>query len=83
MSTNLFHQVNLVEWLKTMVAERRTEEVIDPKLAEKPSPKALKRALLVALRCIDPDANKRPKMGHTIHMLEMDDLLFRDVRLNP
>ncbi|KAL6649125.1 hypothetical protein ACP70R_013349 [Stipagrostis hirtigluma subsp. patula] len=71
-------EVNLVEWLKTMVAERRAEEVVDPKLAEKPSPKALKRTLLVALRCVDPDANKRPKMGHVIHMLEMDDLLFRD-----
>ncbi|CAL4920506.1 unnamed protein product [Urochloa decumbens] len=71
-------EVNLVEWLKTMVAERKAEEVVDPKMAEKPSPKTLKRALLVALRCVDPDANKRPKMGHVIHMLEMDDLLFRD-----
>uniref|UniRef100_A0A0D9VNX4 non-specific serine/threonine protein kinase n=1 Tax=Leersia perrieri TaxID=77586 RepID=A0A0D9VNX4_9ORYZ len=57
-------EVNLVEWLKTMVAERKAEEVVDPKLAEKPSPKALKRALLVALRCVDPDGHKRPKMGH-------------------
>lgn len=71
-------EVNLVEWLKTMVAERKAEQVVDPKLAEKPSPKALKRALLVALRCVDPDGHKRPKMGHVIHMLEMDDLLFRD-----
>ncbi|XP_066384261.1 probable serine/threonine-protein kinase At1g01540 isoform X2 [Miscanthus floridulus] len=71
-------EVNLVEWLKAMVAERKTEEVVDPKMAEKPSPKTLKRALLVALRCVDPDANKRPKMGHVIHMLEMDDLLFQD-----
>ncbi|XP_062209695.1 probable serine/threonine-protein kinase At1g01540 [Phragmites australis] len=70
-------EVNLVEWLKTMVTERRAEEVVDPKLAEKPSPKVLKRSLLVGLRCVDPDANKRPKMGHVIHMLEMDDL-FRD-----
>uniref|UniRef100_A0A0E0CUG3 Protein kinase domain-containing protein n=1 Tax=Oryza meridionalis TaxID=40149 RepID=A0A0E0CUG3_9ORYZ len=57
-------EVNLVEWLKTMVAERKAEEVVDPKLPEKPSPKALKRALLVALRCVDPDGHKRPKMGH-------------------
>ncbi|CAD6209339.1 unnamed protein product [Miscanthus lutarioriparius] len=71
-------EVNLVEWLKTMVTERKAEEVVDPKMTEKPSPKTLKRALLVALRCVDPDANKRPKMGHVIHMLEMDDLLFRD-----
>lgn len=78
-STPFFFQVNLVEWLKTMVAERKAEQVVDPKLPENPSPKALKRALLVALRCVDPDGRKRPKMGHVIHMLEMDDLLFRDV----
>lgn len=72
-------QVNLVEWLKAMVGSRKSEEVVDPKLPEMPSSKALKRILLVALRCVDPDAQKRPKMGHVIHMLEADDLLFRDV----
>lgn len=72
-------QVNLIDWLKTMVGNRKSEQVIDPKLPEMPSSKALKRALLVALRCVDPDATKRPKMGHIIHMLEADDLLFRDV----
>lgn len=72
-------QVNLVEWLKTMVSDRNSEAVLDPNIAEKPSSKVLKRALLVALKCVDPDAQKRPKMGHVIHMLEMDDLLFRDV----
>ena len=61
-----------------MVGNRRSEEVVDRKLPEMPSSKALKRALLVALRCVDPDATKRPKMGHVIHMLEADDLLFRD-----
>ncbi|PWZ08061.1 putative serine/threonine-protein kinase [Zea mays] len=71
-------EVHLVEWLKNMVAERKAEEVVDSKMAERPPPKTLKRALLVALRCVDPDANKRPKMGHVIHMLEMDDLQFRD-----
>ena len=72
-------QVNLIDWLKTMVGNRKSEQVVDPKLPEMPSSKALKRALLVALRCVDPDATKRPKMGHVIHMLEADDLLFRDV----
>ncbi|KAF8017077.1 hypothetical protein BT93_H2327 [Corymbia citriodora subsp. variegata] len=71
---------NLVDWLKTMVGDRRAEEVVDPKLPEMPASKALKRILLVALRCVDPDATKRPKMGHVIHMLEADDLLFRDDR---
>ncbi|XP_004510748.1 probable serine/threonine-protein kinase At1g01540 [Cicer arietinum] len=73
-------EVNLIEWLKNMVGSRKAEEVVDPKLSEKPSSKALKRALLVALRCVDPDAAKRPKMGHVIHMLEVDGLLFRDDR---
>ncbi|KAD1267635.1 hypothetical protein E3N88_43084 [Mikania micrantha] len=69
-------EVNLVEWLKTMVGNRKSDEVVDPKLPEMPSSKALKRILLVALRCVDPDAQKRPKMGHVLHMLEADDLLF-------
>ncbi|KAI3796537.1 hypothetical protein L1987_39212 [Smallanthus sonchifolius] len=73
-------EVNLVEWLKTMVGIRKSEHVADPKLPEMPSSKALKRILLVALRCVDPDAQKRPKMGHVIHMLEADDLLFHDER---
>lgn len=62
-----------------MVGNRKAEEVVDPKLPEIPSSKALKRALLIALRCVDPDATKRPKMGHVIHMLEADDLLFHNV----
>uniref|UniRef100_A0A1J3IYQ4 non-specific serine/threonine protein kinase n=1 Tax=Noccaea caerulescens TaxID=107243 RepID=A0A1J3IYQ4_NOCCA len=73
-------ETNLVDWLKSMVGNRRSEEVVDPKIPEPPSSKALKRVLLVALRCVDPDANKRPKMGHIIHMLEAEDLLYRDER---
>lgn len=73
-------EVNLVEWLKKMVANRNAEGVLDPKLPEKPSSRALKRALLVALRCVDPNAQKRPKMGHVIHMLETEETPFRDDR---
>ncbi|CAH9123724.1 unnamed protein product [Cuscuta epithymum] len=73
-------EVHLVDWLKAMVGNRKSEEVVDPKLPEVPSSKALKRVLLVALRCVDPDAQKRPKMGHIIHSLEADDILFRDDR---
>lgn len=76
---NTYSQVNLVDWLKTMVSNRDSEGVLDPKLPEKPSLRALKRTLLVALRCVDPNAQKRPKMGHVIHMLEADDFPFRDV----
>eukprot|EP00249_Psilotum_nudum_P002655 c15781_g1_i1 orf=439-2010(-) len=73
-------EVNLVDWLKMMVGCRRSEEVADPKMEIKPSSRALKRALLVALRCVDPDSEKRPKMGQVIHMLEADDSPFRDDR---
>ncbi|GAA0161369.1 hypothetical protein LIER_17700 [Lithospermum erythrorhizon] len=73
-------EVNLVDWLKTMVASRNAEGVLDPKIPEKPSSRALKRALLVALRCVDPNSQKRPKMGHVIHMLEADEFPFRDNR---
>ncbi|GJT64774.1 hypothetical protein Tco_1016254 [Tanacetum coccineum] len=41
-----------------------------------PSSKALKRLLLVDLWCVDPDAQKRLKMGHVLHMLEVDDCWF-------
>ncbi|KAK3138673.1 hypothetical protein QOZ80_5AG0371960 [Eleusine coracana subsp. coracana] len=73
-------EVNLVEWLKNMVSNRDYEAILDPKLPEKPSSKALKKALLVALRCVDPDSQKRPKMGHVIHMLEVDDFPYREDR---
>ncbi|XP_057962573.1 probable serine/threonine-protein kinase At1g01540 isoform X2 [Malania oleifera] len=72
-------EVNLVDWLKRMVANRNAEGVLDPKIHEKPTSRALKRALLVALRCVDPNAQKRPKMGHVIHMLEAEESSFRDV----
>ncbi|CAL5027480.1 unnamed protein product [Urochloa decumbens] len=72
-------EVNLVEWLKTMVSNRNSEGVLDPKMTEKPTSRALKKALLVALRCVDPEARKRPKIGHVIHMLEVDDFPYRDV----
>lgn len=73
-------EVNLVEWLKKMVSNRNPEGVLDPKLPEKPTSRALKRALLVALRCTDPNAQKRPKMGHVIHMLEAEDSPYKEER---
>ena len=62
-----------------MVGTRRAEEVVDPKIEPKPATRALKRALLVALRCLDPESEKRPKMSQVMRMLESDDQLFREV----
>ena len=62
-----------------MVGNRRSEEVVDPNLEVKPAMRALKRTLLVALRCVDPDSDKRPKMGQVVRMLEADELPYREV----
>ncbi|KAJ7955319.1 Kinase family protein [Quillaja saponaria] len=66
-------EVNLVDWLKMMVGSRRSEEVVDPNIETRPSTSALKRTLLTALRCVDPDAGKRPKMSQVVRMLESEE----------
>ncbi|KAI5597259.1 hypothetical protein POPTR_002G059000v4 [Populus trichocarpa] len=76
------NEVNLLEWLKMMVGTRRAEEVVDPNLEVKPTTRALKRALLVALRCVDPDAERRPKMTQVVRMLEADEYPLREDRRN-
>ncbi|CAA6667660.1 unnamed protein product [Spirodela intermedia] len=53
---------------------------LGPQNTERPPSRALKKALLVALKCVDPDSQKRPKMGHVIHMFEVDDFPYRDER---
>lgn len=63
-----------------MVATQKIAYVVDPNMPEMPSPKELKRILLIALRCVDPDMKDRPKMGEIIHMLQPHDLLLGDVR---
>lgn len=73
-------EVNLVEWLKMMIGNKRSEEVVDPNIGMKPSIRDLKRALLVALRCVDPVSEKRPRMGHVVRMLEADEFPFREER---
>ena len=72
----------MVDWLKLMVGSKRSEEVIDPSLEPKPSRTALKRALLTALRCVDPDSQKRLTMSEVVRMLESEDYpLSREVCL--
>ncbi|XP_010060469.2 probable serine/threonine-protein kinase At1g01540 [Eucalyptus grandis] len=73
-------QAHLIDWLKFMIANQRTVHVVDSNIPERPSSKELKRVLLIALRCVDPDLNHRPRMGDVVHMLETRDLLIGDVR---
>lgn len=72
-------QVYLIDWLKSLVAEKTYDKVVDPKMPQTPSLKELKRILLIALRCVDPDVEIRPRMGDVIHMLEPRDLLLADI----
>lgn len=65
-----------------MVGDRRAEEVLDPNLETKPPTRALKCALLVALRCVDPDSQKRPKMSQVVRMLEADEFPHREVLIS-
>ncbi|KAE8694356.1 putative receptor-like protein kinase [Hibiscus syriacus] len=76
------NEINLVEWLKIMVGTRRAEDVVDPNLKARPTTRALRRALLVALRCVDPDSDQRPKMSRVVRMLDADDYPFREDRRN-
>ncbi|MCD7469426.1 hypothetical protein HAX54_008473 [Datura stramonium] len=66
----------LIDWTKSMVASQQYDQILDPKLPELPCLKELKRILLVALICVDPDVNNRPKMGKVIHMLQPLDLRY-------
>ncbi|XVE89503.1 hypothetical protein DITRI_Ditri20bG0001900 [Diplodiscus trichospermus] len=70
-------EVDLVEWLKMMVGSNRSEEVVDPNIEVRPSTRALKHALLTALRCVDLDSEKRPKMGQVVRMLESEEYPIR------
>ncbi|XP_051147451.1 probable receptor-like serine/threonine-protein kinase At4g34500 isoform X2 [Andrographis paniculata] len=69
-------EMNLVDWFRSMVSSRRGEDLVDPLIGVPPSPRTLKRILLVCLRCIDMDAYKRPKMGQIVHMLEADEFPY-------
>ncbi|CAI9786357.1 unnamed protein product [Fraxinus pennsylvanica] len=70
-------EMTLVDWFKGMVLSRRGEELVDSMIDVPPPSRSLKRVLLICLRCIDLDANKRPKMGQVVHMLEADEFPYR------
>lgn len=73
---DLQEEVYLVDWVKSMVASQNSNHIVDPKLPNIPSSKELKRVILIALRCVDPEEGNRPSMADVIHMLEPRDLLL-------
>ncbi|PWA82363.1 Protein kinase, catalytic domain-containing protein [Artemisia annua] len=69
----------LVDWLKSKVGDQKFDDIVDQRLPELPSSKELKRIILIALRCVDPDVENRPTIGDVIYMLEPHDLLLDDI----
>ncbi|KAG5617092.1 hypothetical protein H5410_016916 [Solanum commersonii] len=53
----------LIDWTKSMVGSQQYDQILDPKLPEMPCMKEVKRILLIAFKCVDPDFNNRSKMG--------------------
>ncbi|CAI7902859.1 unnamed protein product [Closterium sp. NIES-54] len=66
-------QVDLVRWVRAKAAEERLLEVLDPRLQGTVQADDVEYALGVALRCVEPNALKRPKMPQIVHMLESED----------
>lgn len=57
--------------------------MVDPNIEVRPSTRALKRSLLTALRCVDPDSEKRPKMSQVVRMLESEEYpIVREVNFS-
>ncbi|EAZ12589.1 hypothetical protein OsJ_02495 [Oryza sativa Japonica Group] len=75
-------EVHLLEWIKLMASSRRAEEVVDPAMEAKPTKRQLRRALVAALKCVDPKADKRPTMGSVVRMLEADDVALSSRQYN-
>ncbi|KAL0548693.1 hypothetical protein IC582_013157 [Cucumis melo] len=71
-------QPDLIEWVKSMIGHQQPFETVDSKMEEKPSSKQLKRMLLIALRCVDPDIQHRPTMAQILLMLQPHDILLTD-----
>ncbi|KAL7123709.1 hypothetical protein ABFS83_14G000500 [Erythranthe nasuta] len=67
---------NLVEWVKMMVAAKRCDQLLDANMEMRPSTSALKRALLTALRCVNPNSQQRPTMNQVVRMLDSHEYPF-------
>ncbi|CAL9233248.1 unnamed protein product [Arabidopsis halleri] len=74
-------EVNLVEWLKRMVTNpwEGSGASLEVSCALGGS---LKRTQTAGERVVDHNAQKSPKMGHIIQMLEAEDLISKDDQRN-
>lgn len=66
-------QMDLVKWVKRMQSQDRLVEVVDPRLQGCFLPDDVDYVLGIALRCVESNALKRPRMSQVVHMLESED----------
>ena len=66
-------QMDLVKWVKRMSSQDRLVEVVDPRLLGCFLPDDVEYVLGIALRCVEANALKRPRMSQVVHMLESED----------
>ncbi|CAI6005721.1 unnamed protein product [Closterium sp. NIES-65] len=71
-------QVDVVRWVKRLAAEERVGEALDPRIAGTVPADDVEYVVGIALRCIDANALKRPRMKQIVHMLESEDPALRD-----
>ncbi|CAI5498293.1 unnamed protein product [Closterium sp. Naga37s-1] len=71
-------QVDVVRWVKRLAAEERVTEALDPRIAGTVPADDVEYVVGIALRCIDANALKRPRMKQIVHMLESEDPALRD-----
>lgn len=78
-------QVDTVVWVKRMAEEGSLDLVVDPRLlpAGGVATDDAEYVLGLALRCVETNALKRPKMSQVVKMLESEDVIVVCPHLTP
>ncbi|CAI5475067.1 unnamed protein product [Closterium sp. Yama58-4] len=71
-------EMDLVKWAKKLSSQERLVEIVDPRLQGMVSPDDAEYVLGIAMRCVETNALKRPRMTQIVHMLESEDPKQRD-----
>ncbi|CAI5973437.1 unnamed protein product [Closterium sp. NIES-64] len=66
-------EMDLVTWAKKLSSQERLVEIVDPRLQGMISPDDAEYVLGIAMRCVETNALKRPRMTQIVHMLESED----------
>jgi len=65
-------QRELVSFVQRLDSEGRLADALDPKLAGCVAPEDVEYVLSIAVKCVDRNALKRPRMSQIVAMLESE-----------